>query len=71
MTNQHGRDRDLLPPARIPDLLVVRTIREDKVVVLTWTASGDDLDKSRGDKWITNLWCDGRENYDNSIPSKM
>lgn len=68
---KHGVDRDLLPPARIPDLLVVRTIREDKVVVLTWTASGDDLDKSRGDQWITNLWCDGRENYENSISSKM
>ncbi|PVD39199.1 hypothetical protein C0Q70_01827 [Pomacea canaliculata] len=55
MTNQHGRDRDLLPPARIPDLLVVRTIREDKVVVLTWTASGDDLDKSRASKYLILL----------------
>ncbi|XP_050418546.1 calcium-activated chloride channel regulator 4 [Patella vulgata] len=35
---------DIIPPVRITDLLVMKTSHQDKVVVLSWTAPGDDLD---------------------------
>ncbi|KAK6165734.1 hypothetical protein SNE40_022599 [Patella caerulea] len=35
---------DIIPPVRITDLLLMKTSHQDQVVVLSWTAPGDDLD---------------------------
>ena len=41
-------ERDMYPPARILDLKVTRTSRENQTITLEWTAVGDDLDKGKG-----------------------
>ncbi|XP_050392745.1 calcium-activated chloride channel regulator 4A [Patella vulgata] len=35
---------DILPPARITDLTVLKTSHTDQTIVLSWTAPGDDFD---------------------------
>ena len=38
----------MYPPARILDLKVTKTSRENQTITLEWTAVGDDLDKGKG-----------------------
>ena len=47
MNNAHG---DILPPARVTDLVLLKRSRANNTVTVSWTAPGADLDQGTGEE---------------------
>ncbi|XP_077986132.1 calcium-activated chloride channel regulator 4A-like [Glandiceps talaboti] len=60
---------DLFPPARIADLEVVSTSYDDQIIVLQWTATGNDYDKGTADHYdlrISSTFSNILDNFNNA-----